>query len=138
MRNRLCNFGYFYYALNMILRNWCISENFPLEAGLGVVDALVEDICPRNLEILEGLLAVERKYQRAMRIRAIVKNLYVQQFEEEGWRRMIAGKLKAGLDLKREQNLHLAVGYWDQLDEEKGKGKAVLLHFIFGKGCARF
>lgn len=118
----------------LILRNWCRNENFPAEAGLGVVDALVRDVCPRNLEILEGLLAVERKHQRAMRIRAIVKNLYIQQFDGEGWRRMIAGKLKAGLDLRREQNLHLAVEYWDQLDEERGKGKAVLLHFIFGEG----
>ena len=95
----------------LILRNWCMNGNFPAEAGLGVVDALVRDVCPRNLEILEGLLAVERKHQRAMRIRAIVGNLYAQQFDGEGWRRMIAGKLKAGLDLRREQNLHLAVEY---------------------------
>lgn len=118
----------------LILRNWCRNENFPAEAGLGVVDALVRDVCPRNLEILEGLLAVERKHQRAMRIRAIVGNLYARQFEGEGWRRMIAGKLKAGLDLRREQNLHLAAEYWDQFDGERGKGKAVLLHFIFGEG----
>ena len=118
----------------LILRNWCMNGGFPEEAGLGVVDALVRDVCPWNLEIFEGLLAVERKHQRAMRIRAIVGNLYAQQFDGEGWRRMIAGKLKAGLDLRREQNLHLAVEYWDQLDEERGKGKAVLLHFIFGEG----
>lgn len=111
-----------------------MNGNFPAEAVLGVVDALVRDVCPWNLEIFEGLLAVERKHQRAMRIRAIVGNLYAQQFDGEGWRRMIAGKLKAGLDLRREQNLHLAVEYWDQLDEERGKGKAVLLHFIFGEG----
>ena len=53
----------------LILRNWCMNGGFPEEAGLGVVDALVRDICPRNLEILEGLLAVEWKHQRAMRIR---------------------------------------------------------------------
>ena len=47
---------------------------------------------------------------------------------------MIEGKLKAGLDLRLEQNLHLAVEYWDQLDRERGKGQAVLLSFIFGRG----
>ena len=48
----------------LILRNWCMNGGFPEEAGLGVVDALVRDICPRNLESLEGLLAVEWKHQR--------------------------------------------------------------------------